>query len=168
MSKSTNLLKLLHQRPISYYPIYRQITGSTTAGILLSFLTQTFISEGVKHFSKADLMKLTSLTISEIETSIKKINDFVVIKSLSDEDVFKLLNKNNALDGCLFCGYNKTYLDKHHYPIRKKHGGIETICLCANCHREFHYLSDFKKMYIPKKEIITQDFIDFVKELNYE
>ena len=63
----------------------------------------------------------------------------------SDKEVFDFLNKKNSSEGCLFCGYNGVAIDEHHYPIRKKDGGKETIRLCANCHREFHFLADYKR-----------------------
>ncbi len=165
---SIQILKNLHQRPIAYYPVYRKLTGSTTAGILLSFLVQNFVLEGKELFSKTDLVNLTKLSQSELELALNKISNFVIIESLSDGEVFDFLNKENSINGCLFCGYDKSYLDNHHYPTRKKDGGISTISLCANCHREFHYLSDFKKIYTPKKEIITEEFVSFVKEMDNE
>jgi hypothetical protein len=30
------MLRAINQRPIAYYPVYRDVTGSTTAAILLS------------------------------------------------------------------------------------------------------------------------------------
>lgn len=60
----------------------------------------------------------------------------------TDAEVYEYLNKQNSSTGCLFCGYNEYILDQHHYPIRAKDGGTETITLCPNCHRAFHCLTD--------------------------
>jgi transposase-like protein len=159
-------LRELNQRPIAYYPIYRKITGSTTGGILLSFLAQDYvIHKHSRFFSKHDLMMHTQLTISELESAMQKVEVCAVKTSMTDENVFILLNKRNSQCGCLFCGYQKTYLDEHHYPLRKKDGGVKTIRLCANCHREFHMHADYKFAYILDKKIITKQFIDFVEEL---
>ena len=76
---------------------------------------------------------------------IQKLKDLKLISftKLSDKQVYDILNKSDSKTGCLFCGYNRCSLDKHHYPIRAKDGGIDTINLCPNCHREFHELADY-------------------------
>ena len=34
-----------------------------------------------------------------------------------------------------------------HYPKSKKDGGIETVSICSNCHRAFHYYSHYGVYY---------------------
>ena len=161
-----NILKQLHQKPIAYYPIYRQITGTTTGGLLLSFLAQNYVlKRRWEFFTKKELMKHTGLTQSELENALKNIKKFAEKHRRTDCEVFEMLNIKNSKKGCLFCGYDKCYLDKHHYPIRKKYCGTDTINLCANCHREFHYFADYQIAYRVDREIITDDFIDFVDNL---
>jgi hypothetical protein len=60
-----------------------------------------------------------------------------------DDFVYEKLKSGQFIKGCHFCGYDKSALDEHHYPIRAKDGGTETISICANCHREFHTLADY-------------------------
>ncbi|MGE4510066.1 MAG: hypothetical protein AB7D43_03085 [Sulfurimonadaceae bacterium] len=164
-----SVLRELNQRPIAYYPIYRKITGSTTGGILLSFLAQDFVlNKQSRFFSKQDLILHTCLTLTELESAMSKIEMLTIKTSMDDQKVFNLLNKKNSQDGCLFCGYSKTFLDKHHYPVRQKDGGIETIRLCPNCHREFHMFADYKFAYVLNEEIITKEFIEFVEEFANE
>jgi hypothetical protein len=58
----SNTLKILNQKPIAYYPIYRQITGSTTAGILLSQLMYWFSVKDKFYKTDADIIEETMLT----------------------------------------------------------------------------------------------------------
>jgi len=76
-----SILKSLNQRPIAYYPIYREITGSTTAGILLSQLMYWFSKKDKFHKTDIDIMSETLLTKKELETAKKKIKsiDFITI-----------------------------------------------------------------------------------------
>jgi hypothetical protein len=43
--------------------------------------------------------------------------------------------------GCYACGFNR-YIHRHHYPVRQKDGGTQTIPLCQDCHSEFHQYAD--------------------------
>jgi len=75
------MLKALNQRPIAYYPIYRKITGSTTAGILLSQLMYWFAIKDRFHKTDAEIMQETLLTEKELRNAkarIKKL-DFVTV-----------------------------------------------------------------------------------------
>lgn len=62
--------------------------------------------------------------------------------TLTDEQAYEELN-NGYVRGCRFCGYDRSFLDKHHYPVRAAQGGTDTINICANCHREFHQMTDY-------------------------
>ena len=90
------------------------------------------------HFSA--LFNISTGRVSQIFSGLIELK-FIAKKKLTDQAAYIILNKGNDL-GCLFCGYENSYLDKHHYPIRNKDNGTETIDLCANCHREFHFLTD--------------------------
>jgi hypothetical protein len=79
------LLLNLNQRPIAYFPVYRQLTNSTTAGILLSqIMYWSNAMRGEKFYkSDAELIKETSLTSNEFRSAkakIKKLN-FIKIKA---------------------------------------------------------------------------------------
>lgn len=76
-----SILKSLNQRPIAYYPIYRQITGSTTAGILLSQLMYWFSKQDTFHKTDADIMSETLLTENELRSAKNKIKnlEFVTV-----------------------------------------------------------------------------------------
>ena len=74
------ILIALNQRPIAYYPIYRQLTGSTTAGILLSQLMYWF-SKGDKFYkTDADIRSETLLTVDELKGAKKRIKKLSFIK----------------------------------------------------------------------------------------
>ena len=73
-------LQLLNQKPIAYYPIYRQITGSTTGAILLSQLMYWF-SKKEKFFKTNDeLLEETMLTDKELKTAKSAIKKLPFIK----------------------------------------------------------------------------------------
>jgi len=74
-----NILKILNQRPIAYYPIYREITGSTTAGILLSQLMYWFSKKDKFHKVDQEIQEETLLTKKELENAKKKLKDLVFI-----------------------------------------------------------------------------------------
>lgn len=76
-----NALKAMNQRPIAYYPIYRQITGSTTAGILLSQLMYWFSKKDKFYKTDADIISETLLTEKELKLAKSKIKklEFVTV-----------------------------------------------------------------------------------------
>ena len=76
-----NVLKLLNHKPIAYYPIYRQITGSTTAGVVLSQLIYWFLKKDEIYKTDNEIRKETYLTIDEFRSAKKKIKnlDFIAI-----------------------------------------------------------------------------------------
>ena len=77
----STLLKQLHQRPIAYYPIYRNITGSTTGAILLSQLMYWFFKKDKFFKTNEDIMKETMLTDRELRTAKKIIKElpFIIV-----------------------------------------------------------------------------------------
>lgn len=95
-----------------------------------------------------DLFEISNETIHR-KLRILQSHNYITLepKYQTDEEVFNYLNLKNSSTGCLFCGYNKYTLDRHHYPIRAKDGGTETITLCPNCHRAFHYLTSETSIY---------------------
>jgi len=36
---------------------------------------------------------------------------------------------------CRWCHRVVKKLDEHHYPIPEKYGGVDTVCVCPECHR---------------------------------
>ncbi len=117
---------------IIYALIYQSYQNSQSLICNLSYLCQWTGS------TKQSVIKI----LKELENKnlIKQENH----KSISDEEYFNQKNKEYK-NGCLFCGTNDIALDKHHYPIRRRNGGIETISLCPNCHSRFHYNTDYSQ-----------------------
>lgn len=76
-----NILKQLNQKPIAYYPIYRQVTGSTTGGILLSQLMYWFSKKDKIFKTDLEIMEETFLTKKELENAKKLIKnlDFITV-----------------------------------------------------------------------------------------
>lgn len=84
MTQIKSLLSAFHQTPIAYYPIYRDLTGSTTVGILVSQIMFWWAANGEKEFYKTDsqIQEKTRLTDSELKTAKKKLksHSFIQIK----------------------------------------------------------------------------------------
>jgi hypothetical protein len=70
---ATQLLKELNQRPIAYYPFYRELTGSTTAAILLSQLMYWFNKKDKIFKTDEEIKQETYLTKKELENAKKLI-----------------------------------------------------------------------------------------------
>ncbi|RYA23915.1 hypothetical protein CRU96_05770 [Malaciobacter halophilus] len=76
-----HILKQLNQKPIAYYPIYREITGSTTGGILLSQLMYWFSKKDKIFKTDKEIIEETFLTRKELENAKKLIKklDFITV-----------------------------------------------------------------------------------------
>ena len=75
-----SILKELNQRPIAYYPLYAKLTGSTTAGILLSQLMYWFSKRDKIFKTDAELLEETMLTVDELRGAKQKLKKVVFIK----------------------------------------------------------------------------------------
>ena len=72
-------------------------------------------------------------------------------KSLLKKGLISITNspeeiKNTTLkllqfgDKCEWCGQRSFVLHKHHFPIPRHKGGIDTVSICPNCHCTYHKL----------------------------
>lgn len=75
-----SILKALNNRPIAYYPIYRDITGSTVSGILLSQLMYWFSKKDVFYKTDIDILEETRLTVNELRGAKSKLKKLDFIK----------------------------------------------------------------------------------------
>jgi hypothetical protein len=76
------MLRAINQRPIAYYPVYRDVTGSTTAAILLSQVLYWHSAVGRKfHKTDAEIMDETRLTAKELKgaKAILKDADYIQV-----------------------------------------------------------------------------------------
>lgn len=108
MSNIKHLLVELHQRPIAYYPVYRKITGSTTAGILLSQLMFWWSKVDGRKFYKTDaeIMEETCLTDNELrgaKACLKKLSFIKITREGIPAKTFYEINPTN-----LFSEINET------------------------------------------------------------
>ncbi|PHO10311.1 hypothetical protein CPG37_04495 [Malaciobacter canalis] len=76
-----HILKQLNQKPIAYYPVYREITGSTTAGILLSQLMYWFSKKDKIFKTDKEIQEETLLSEKELRNAKKLIKklDFITV-----------------------------------------------------------------------------------------
>lgn len=74
------ILKELNQRPIAYYPLYAKLTGSTTAGILLSQLMYWFSKRDKVFKTDIEILEETMLTTNELRGAKLKLKNVNFIK----------------------------------------------------------------------------------------
>ena len=83
MSNIKTILLELNQRPIAYYPVYVTVTGSLTAGVLLSQVMYWYsVAKDEFYKTDAEIMDETKLTAGELRTAkarLKQLN-FVHIR----------------------------------------------------------------------------------------
>ena len=73
------LVKKLNEKPIAFYPIYVDITGSITSGLLLSQLMYWFSKKDKIFKTDSELMSETKLSTNELRNAKKKIKNLPFI-----------------------------------------------------------------------------------------
>ena len=74
---------------------------------------------------------------------------YLISQKLSDDKAYKILKTIDRPDWvggleCEWCGCRSISIQMHHFPIRRKDGGEETVNICAGCHTDFHALTDIR------------------------
>lgn len=70
--------------------------------------------------------------------------------SYSEDQIIQIIKSKSPqnLPGsnkcCEWCNCTTHALHKHHYPLKKCHGGQFVVNICPNCHYEYHFLADVK------------------------
>jgi len=75
----TSILRKLNARPIAYYPVYRQLTGSLPGAVLLSQLMYWFSKQDKLYKTDKDIQKETGLTDNELRSAKLKIKSIPFI-----------------------------------------------------------------------------------------
>lgn len=130
-----------------YYTVVTEKYLTMSESFLLCYLYQFGINNKIPSNKKiSNYLNINEKSISYL---LKRLIKKEYIKKLSNytyKEVFDILSKGYSHEnGCIICGYSKSTLDEHHYPVRAKNGGNETISICANCHREFHEIADYNR-----------------------
>jgi hypothetical protein len=109
-----------------------------------------------------ELLPILHLNKQSAIRRIKKIADKTAafyMSNFNDQEAKKILcsinrgvASDNGIKTCEWCKIKTFLLEKHHFPIRKKDGGDDIINICPNCHRSFHYLTDYKNFIIKVKD----------------
>lgn len=71
-------------------------------------------------------------------------SEYLTRQQYSDNEALMAIQQSGGgphNHGCIACS-NTRNIHQHHYPVRAKDGGVQTIPLCANCHSDFHGLAD--------------------------
>lgn len=90
-----SILKELNKRPIAYYPLYAKLTGSTTAGILLSQLMYWFSKKDKIFKTDAEILEETMLTENELRGAKLKLKNVSFIKITREGTPAKTFYKIN-------------------------------------------------------------------------
>ena len=103
-NKLKELFYHFSDKPISYFPIYAKVTGSVTAGILLSYLIS--LSKHNPEFCKTDkeLCKETALGLYELKAAKDKLKKFKFVdikrKGIPAKTYYQV-NFDNIIDAYL-------------------------------------------------------------------
>ena len=125
--------------------------------LILSYIYTIYKNDKSKFISKQKILKdLPILEVKGVRALGKRfktlINKNIITDIITDKEAFEILiaNKNNSKFESLFdlqCEWCLNFvprLDKHHYPVRRKHKGIDIVNICSYCHNGFHSLTDMK------------------------
>ena len=108
-----------------------------------------FIIDIVSKFGSAATVSNMAETLGLSKGAVSNIVNSLISRGyfsrfrLSDQDALSEITKHGGPYklGCYACGFSR-YLHNHHYPVRQKDGGSQTIPLCPGCHSEFHQYAD--------------------------
>lgn len=75
-----NILKLLNERPIAYYPLYKDLMGSTAGGVVLSQLMYWFAKKDKFYKTDQEIMQETKVGVGELKSSKKQLKTLDFIK----------------------------------------------------------------------------------------
>ena len=77
-----DFLRALNERPVAFYPVYRRVTGSVTAGLLLSQLMYWFAASKADkiHKTDAEIAAETGLSEKEMKTAKRAIKGLGFIR----------------------------------------------------------------------------------------
>ena len=74
------LLKALNERPISYYPIYKEIMNSTAGGVVLSQLMYWFTKKDKFYKTDKDIIAETRIGEGELKSAKKQLKALTFIE----------------------------------------------------------------------------------------
>jgi len=177
-------LRMLNERPIAYYPIYRKITGSTTAGLLLSQLMYWFSKKDKFFKTDEDIRNETLLTEKELKTAKQKIKKIAFIKvtreglpaktyysidwDLYAEFMNEFYNKNVKNEQTIKDEKDLTRLDERDNPRldeRDKHNGTKgtNITYTKTTYTKTTNIEEKKNEKYLDDEELNELFIEYLK-----
>lgn len=135
------------------YALIKNKEITTNEAFLISLLFQIDFDKYIPNNRElSNIIGVSKQAISKMISSLIYKGFLTSNSNYSDQEVFKRMKNGVHINGCVFCGYSKSTLDEHHYPVRAKDGGTKTIPICPNCHREFHELADHNRyLFISEK-----------------
>jgi len=133
--KSTS--EIVKQRPIAYYPIYRDIAGSITGGILLSQLMYWFKIKDKFYKTDKELKRELNFTDSELRGAKRKIRDldFISVKKegLPAKNYYKI---NWEKYRTCMVKFTEPVVLNSHYQLCEIHTTITKNTYLENTYRE--------------------------------
>ena len=159
---NNEFLKMLNERPIAYYPIYRQITGSTTAGLLLSQLMYWFSKKDKFFKTDDDIRSETLLTEKELKTAKQKIKKIPFIKVTREGLPAKTYY---AIDWDLYAEFMNNFYNENNKKgqTTKDRKGLTSLDEKDNSSKD-----ERDKLQSPKRTNITYTKTTYTKTTNIE
>lgn len=144
---------------------YFEITNDPKTAVIIGAFHLDYL--GLRPLKRPTLENIRRAMIGVLDTSAlrKKIKQLVKdgwleTFSINEEYVVSLLKSKPSQnfdyfdEVCEWCGSSTFKTQEHHYPVRAKDGGTETVSICANCHFEFHQIAD--PLYFRATEALRQ------------
>lgn len=132
---------------------------TATAKTLYGELTRIVDERGLCEITKNQITERLTLTKETVTRALNQLKENNYIKEYDTVNIVDLLKTKNMKELgvgdriCSWCKVKTYVLHKHHYPVRKEHGGTETIKICPNCHHEFHYHEKRVKLNLEQEQI---------------
>jgi len=127
---------------------------TTLQSFILSLFLDIDIRRGIpSNKTLSNILGTSKNSISNNISKLKRLGLLIESTKYSDIEAFNKLKNKDYISGCIFCGISHITLDEHHYPIRAKDGGVNTITICPNCHRHFHELTDYNRVFTLSDEV---------------
>lgn len=104
-----------------------------------------------KNYHSINILIKEGFLKKQTRQDVYTIKDFIIAnhKAQYKEKQIDIINESY----CEWCNIDTFILHKHHFPLPRSKGGVETVKICPNCHYSFHNIVDNDELEITDKTI---------------
>ena len=142
--------------PNTFFDVLHELTTEHELKIVFYVVIETYKDGTIntnRRFTKKELIEKTGANPASFKLGIKKAIEHGFIteerSAYTDEQAVEIIKRKTSQtfagfeQVCEWCKGTTVILHDHHYPVRKRDNGSETVKICPNCHTEFHHLTDY-------------------------